>query len=207
MLVSVFVKGLIVGFLIAAPVGPINVLCVRRTIVHGRIVGLVSGLGAAAADTFFGAIAAFGLNFVHSLLMSERLWLGLAGTAMLVVIGIRTLLARPPRPREEETDPANLIGDFTSTCILTLTNPVTILSFLAAFSAFGLQGDEQIDVDDWLLLGGVFLGSTLWWLTLTQVVGVLRDKFNDETLRWANRSAGVIILAFAAIVLWNVAYS
>lgn len=205
MLISVFFKGLIVGFLIAVPVGPINVLCVRRTIVHGRLVGLVSGLGAAAADTFFGAIAAFGLNFVNSLLMSERFWLGLGGAAILVVIGIRTLTAKPPQPREEETDPASLIGDFTSTCLLTLTNPVTILSFLAAFSAFGLESDDQIDVDDWLLLLGVLLGSSLWWLTLTTIVGTFRDKFNQETLGWANRIAGVIILAFAAVVLWNTA--
>ncbi len=205
MLVSVFVKGLIIGFMIAAPVGPINVLCARRTIMHGRIVGLVSGLGAAAADTFFGAIAAFGLNFIHALLMSERTWLGLAGAGILVVIGLRTLLATPPRPQENAPDPANLAGDFTSTCFLTLTNPVTILSFLAAFSAFGLQGNDQVNLDDWLLLLGVFLGSTAWWILLTTGVGIFRDKFNDGTLRWANRIAGVIILGFAAVIFWNVA--
>lgn len=205
MLISIFLKGLIVGFLIAVPVGPINVLCVRRTIVHGRLVGLASGLGAAVADTFFGAVAAFGLNFIHSLLMSGRFLLELAGTAILVVIGVRTLTAKPPQPKESEADPTNLIGDFTSTCILTLTNPVTILSFLAAFSAFGLQGDDQIDVDDWTLLLGVFLGSSLWWLILTNVVGVFRDRFNQATLGWANRIAGAIILAFAAVILWNIA--
>ena len=206
MLTSVFLKGLIVGFIIAAPVGPVNVLCARRTIVHGRLVGVVSGLGAAVADTFFGAVAAFGLVFINTLLLSERFWLGLAGTVILVVIGVRTLMSAPPRPKENgDPDPANLLGDFTSTFVLTLTNPVTIVSFLAAFSAFGIEGDEEIKLDDWLLLLGVFLGATSWWLVLTTGVGLLRDKFNDGALRWASRIAGVVILAFAAAILWDVA--
>lgn len=203
MLVSVFITGLIAGFVIAVPVGPINVLCVRRTIMHGRLVGLVSGLGAAAADTLFGAIAAFGLVFIYTLLLTERFWLGIGGTAILIVIGIRTLLAEPPRP-QASPDPPNLLGDFTSTFFLTLTNPVTILSFLAAFSAFGIQGDERIGLDDWLLLLGVFIGSTAWWLILTTSVGLFHGKFDDRTLRWANRIAGLVILAFAAAILWNV---
>ena len=205
MLVSVFVKGLIAGFLIAAPVGPINVMCVRRTIVHGRLVGIVSGLGAAAADTFFGAIAAFGLTFIHDFLMREKFWFGIVGGALLAIIGVRTLFAKAPRQKkdDDETDPANLLGDFTSTGFLTLTNPVTVLSFLAVFSAFGVQSVEHSLADSWLLLLGVFLGSSLWWLLLTTTVGLLRDRFNHEGLRWANRIAGVLILAFAAVVLWK----
>ena len=134
MLTSLFIKGLLVGFLIAAPVGPVNVMCVRRTIMHGRLVGLVSGMGAATADTIFGAIAAFGLSFVYEMMMTERFWLGLGGGVLLLVMGIRTLLAKPPRATDT-VDPPNLLGDYTSTLFLTLTNPVTILSFLAAFTA------------------------------------------------------------------------
>src|SRR5215469_17446660 len=113
LVVSVFVKGLIAGFLIAAPVGPINVMCVRRTIVHGRVVGIVSGLGAAAADTLFAAIAAFGLTFIHDFLMREKVWFGIGGAALLVIIGLRILIATPPREKkdEQEKDPANLLGD------------------------------------------------------------------------------------------------
>ena len=206
MLVSVFLKGLIAGFLIAAPVGPINVLCIRRTIVQGRIVGLVSGFGAAAADTLFGAVAAFGLSFVHDLLMREKVWFGVIGAAILVVIGIRTLWARAPKPKKEENgDPKNLIGDFTSTCILTLTNPVTVVSFLAVFSAFGVQQDEKSFADEWTVVGGVFLGAMLWWVLLTMGIGLFRGKFNQRGLRWTNRVGGILILAFAAVVLWNVA--
>jgi threonine/homoserine/homoserine lactone efflux protein len=204
MLISILLKGLIVGFLIAAPVGPINVLCIRRTIMHGRLVGFVSGLGAAAADTVYGAIAAFGLSFVYTLLLTERVWIGLAGTALLVVIGIRTLLAEPPRPKTEP-DPPNLIGDFTSTFFLTLTNPVTVLSFIAAFSAFGIEGNEGIDLLDWFLLLGVFTGSAIWWLIITTCAGLFHGRFAEKTLHWGNRAAGMIILAFAALILWNVA--
>lgn len=205
MLTSVFLKGLIVGFLIAAPVGPVNVMCVRRTIMHGRLVGLVSGLGAAAADTIFGAIAAFGLSFVYELMMTERLWLGLGGAALLIVMGIRTLFAEPPRPTETP-DPPNLLGDFTSTLFLTLTNPVTILSFLAAFTAFGVAAEpgEPVGLDDWVLLVGVFLGAGTWWLLLTETVALFHGRIPEGMLRWTNRVAGVVILAFAVAVLWVV---
>jgi threonine/homoserine/homoserine lactone efflux protein len=202
---SVFVKGLIAGFLIAAPVGPINVMCVRRTIVHGRLVGIVSGLGAAAADTFFGAIAAFGLTFIHDFLMREKFWFGIGGAALLFIIGVRILFAKPPQEKkhDDDKDPANLLGDFTSTGFLTLANPVTVLSFLAVFSAFGVQSEERTLADSWMLLLGVFLGSSLWWLLLTTTVGLFRDKFNRAGLRWANRIAGVLILIFAVVVLWK----
>jgi threonine/homoserine/homoserine lactone efflux protein len=205
MLTSVFLKGLIVGFLIAAPVGPVNVLCVRRTIMHGRLVGLVSGLGAAGADTVFGGIAAFGLSFVYDLMMTERLWLGLGGSLLLILMGIRTLFAEPPRP-SETPDPPNLVGDFTSTFFLTLTNPVTILSFMAAFAAFGVAAEagEPIGLDDWVLLFGVFLGASTWWLFITEIVALFHGRIPLAILRWTNRIAGVVILAFAAAVLWVV---
>lgn len=205
--VSVFLKGLIAGFLIAAPVGPVNVLCLRRTIVHGRLVGVLSGLGAAAADTIFGAIAAFGLSFVHELVMREKFWFGLIGAIVLVVIGVRTLWAKAPKKKddEEEKDPATLLGDFTSTLILTLTNPVTVLSFLAVFSAFGVQNDEKSLADEWTVVAGVFLGACTWWLLLTNGVAFFRDKFNQRGLRWTNRIGGVLILCFAVVVFWNAA--
>lgn len=205
--VSVFLKGLIAGFLIAAPVGPVNVLCIRRTIVHGRLVGVLSGLGAAAADTIFGAIAAFGLSFVHELVMREKFWFGLIGAIVLVVIGVRTLWAKAPKEKDdkEEKDPATLLGDFTSTLILTLTNPVTVLSFLAVFSAFGVQNDERTLADEWMVVAGVFLGACIWWLLLTNSVAFFRDKFNQRGLRWTNRIGGVLILGFAVVVFWNAA--
>lgn len=204
MLTWIFVKGVIVGFLIAAPVGPINVLCIRRTIVQGRIVGLVSGLGAAAADTFFGIIAAFGVAIVQKILLAERFWLSLAGAAVLAVIGLRILNAEPPRPAQTP-DPPDLLHDFTSTFFLTLTNPVTILSFLAAFSAFGVgfEDGDTIDVGEFLLVAGVFVGAAAWWLLLTEVVHLFHGRLPLGFLRWANHIAGAVILVFAAGILWS----
>jgi threonine/homoserine/homoserine lactone efflux protein len=204
MLTWVFVKGLIVGFLIAAPVGPINVLCIRRTIVHGRVVGLVSGLGAAVADTFFGIIAAFGVAFVQKILLAERFWLSLAGAVVLAIIGLRILNAEPPRPAQTP-DPPDLLHDFTSTFFLTLTNPITILSFLAAFSAFGvgLEEGEPIDIGEFMLVAGVFVGASAWWLMLTEIVHLFHGRIPDGLLRWANHVAGTVILVFAAGILWS----
>lgn len=197
---AVLLKGMIIGFLIAAPVGPINVLCARRTLVHGKTAGLVSGLGAAAADTLYGAIAAFGLMFVIEFLYAERFWFGLIGAAFLFVLGLRTLLTTPPRIVAER-DPTSLIADFTSTFALTLTNPITIFSFLGTFVAFGVQVQPPIDLDEWMLLGGVFAGSCAWWLMLTSLVGLAHGKFSGDRLAWANRAAGAIIIVFALLVL------
>lgn len=204
MLTTIFFKGMAVGFLIAAPVGPINVLCVRRTLVHGQLAGFASGLGAAIADTLFGAIAALGLVFVTGVMLTERVWIGLAGAALLIAIGVRTLLAAPPRVASAK-DPSSLIGDFTSTLVLTLANPITILSFFGVFAAFGIEGDDKFAFDDGLLIVGVFLGSLVWWTLLTGFVGMFHGKFTDAGLDWANKIAGVIILTFAAVVLWDLA--
>ncbi len=205
MLSSYFLKGLIIGFMVAVPVGPINVLCVRRTLVHGRLVGLISGLGAAAADTLFGSIAAFGLIFVAGVMMEERIWLSFVGGGLLVVIGLRTLLTASATEPARAPDPTSLAGDFTSTFFLTLTNPITILSFLAIFAAFGIQADEAVDASDWLLLLGVFLGSTGWWVLLTGLVGLTRERFTQAGFRWLNRIAGAVILGFAVVLLWEAA--
>lgn len=204
MLTDLFLKGLIVGFLIAAPVGPINVLCVRRTLVHGRLAGIASGLGAAFADTIYGALAALGLAFITGIMLEERFWLGVIGAAILVILGVRTLIAGPPRAAVTK-DPSSLAGDFTSTFFLTLTNPITVLSFIAIFAAFGIEGDDHIQLDDGLLLLGVFAGSLAWWLTLTGLVGLFHGRFSEEGLVWTNKVAGIIILGFAGVVLWEVA--
>jgi len=197
-----FVKGLVIGFLIAAPVGPINVLCVRRTLIHGRLAGLTSGFGAAAADTVFGAIAAFGVLFITDLLVAHQTELGLAGAVFLLVLGIRTLI-KPPPDLVGGRDPTALVADFTSTFLLTLTNPITIFSFIGVYVAFGIKPDGRIDLGDWLLLLGVFLGSSLWWLLITSAAAFYRTRFTVAGFKWANRIAGIIILGFALFVIYE----
>lgn len=202
MLTEYFLKGLVIGFTIAAPVGPINVLCVRRTIVDGRLAGLVSGMGAALADTTFGCIAAFGLFFIIELFDTERLWLNAAGAVLLAVAAVRTYYAGPPVAKTE-SHPSNLIGDFTSTFALTLTNPITIFSFIAIYAAFDIQPSEVIGAADWLLLLGVFLGSMAWWGLLTGFVGLFRRDFTPDGFKWANRISGIVIIGFALVVAFD----
>jgi threonine/homoserine/homoserine lactone efflux protein len=203
MILALFVKGLVIGFVIAAPVGPINIMCVRRTIVHGRLAGFASGLGAAIADTILGALAIFGMAFLTEFLISERFWLALGGAIFLVVLGIRAL-TKPPPKLVSARDPTSLIGDFTSTLLLTLSNPITILSFFGIFAAFGVHPDEMIGPDDWATLLGVFSGAMLWWMIVIGLAGMFRGRFTVTGLIWANRITGIVMLAFAAMVLVEV---
>jgi threonine/homoserine/homoserine lactone efflux protein len=199
----IFFKGAIVGLLIAAPVGPINVLVIRRTLVRGRLAGLASGLGAALADTLFGAVAAFGISMLRTFLEEAHVAISLVGAAILVGMGIKLL--RQPRPEiSAGTDPTDLLGDFTSALFLTLTNPITVLSFMAVFAAFGVRPDGRIGLDDWLLLAGVAAGASVWWVLVVEAVGLFRDRFTTTGLTWANRIAAVVILAFAAAVVGDV---
>ena len=204
MLDWIFFKGAIVGFLIAAPVGPINILVIRRTLVHGRLAGLFSGLGSALADTIFGAIAAFGIVILKSFMEERRDWIALAGAVILLVMWAK-LLNRPAPRMAEGKDPTGLIADFTSALALTLTNPITILSFLAIFAAFGVRADGTVAAEDWLLIAGVFAGAAVWWLVGVEAVHYFRDRFTTTGLTWANKIAAWIIFAFAMGVLVEMA--
>lgn len=195
-----FVKGLILGFWIAAIVGPIGILCIRRTLQFGRFSGLFSGLGAALADSLYAAVAAFGLTFVSNFLVAGQFWLKLVGGGFLLYLGWKTFCARPS-DQAVKVSHTTLINDFISTFFLTLTNPTTILSFLAIFAGLGLatfQGDYS---QASLLVLGVFLGSSAWWLLLSEGITLFRKKVSQTVMRWINRIAGVIIAGFGALTL------
>ena len=198
---AIFVlRGLLLGFSIAAPVGPIGVLCIRRTLSAGRGMGLVSGLGAATADATYGAIAAFGLTVVSGFLLSQQLWLRLLGGAFLCYLGVRTFLAAPA-PEAAPVGGGGLAGAYVSTFFLTITNPLTILSFAAIFAGLGLGGSGAEAGAALGLVLGVFLGSALWWLLLSGVVSLLRARFDLRAMRWVNRSSGLLILGFGVLSL------
>lgn len=192
--------GLILGFSIAAPVGPIGVLCIRRTLAAGRAAGLVSGLGAATADAVYGSIAAFGLTAFSGLLLDWQVGLRLVGGLFLIYLGIRTFMAQPVA--ESAVAGGNsLVSDYTSTLFLTLTNPMTILSFAAIFAGLGLATAEESYGSAIILVLGVFFGSALWWLTLSTGVGLFRSRFSARSMRWVNIIAGIIITAFGLTAL------
>jgi threonine/homoserine/homoserine lactone efflux protein len=199
-MLSVLLRGLALGFSIAAPVGPIGVLCIRRTLADGRLVGFVSGLGAATADATYGAVAAFGLTAVSHVLLGQRVWIHLIGGMFLCYLGVRTLLSAPTE-RAASVQGRGLAGAYASTLGLTLANPTTILSFVAIFAGLGVaQNASSFGAPAWLVLG-VFCGSALWWLLLSSGVGLFRTRLDTQALRWVNRLSGAVILAFGLVAL------
>ena len=197
-MIFLFFRGLILGLAIAAPVGPIGLLCIRRSLSYGTVAGLLSGLGAATADGVYGAIAAFGLAFISDFLTDQTQWLGIIGGLFLCYLGITTFLSKPA-DKPAEISRTGLIGAYLSTLGLTLTNPATILSFVLLFAGFAPTelGYGQAVV----MVGGVFLGSALWWLLLSSGVSRLRHWLTPGRLVWVNRMFGVLITGFGVVAL------
>jgi threonine/homoserine/homoserine lactone efflux protein len=202
---SLFLRGILVGVAIAVPVGPIGVLCVRRTILRGPISGLISGLGAAVADTLFGCVAALGLTAISDTLIQHQAWLKLAGGAFLCAIGLRSFTTDPKPPPRGPGD-RTLIGDFASTFALTLTNPVTILALAAIFAALGVISEDLDAAATAWLVGGVFAGSAAWWLLLAAIALPIRGRLDPNHLEWIARVAGVLLLASGLYVLASIAW-
>ena len=197
---SFLIRGLIIGLSIAAPVGPIGVLCIQRTLNKGQLYGLLSGLGAATADGSYGFIAGFGLTLISNFLVSQQLWIHLVGGVFLLYLGIRTLLSKPAE-RAATVKGENLLAAYSSTLLLTLTNPLTILSFVAIFAGVGVGGANRSYASAAMLVFGVFLGSALWWVILSCGVSIVRTKFTTRALRWVNRISGAIIITFGVLAL------
>lgn len=193
-------RGLVLGFTIAATVGPITLLCVRRTLAEGRVVGLASGLGVATADATYGAIAAFGLTAVTDVLVEWRQLLGVVGGAFLLWLAWRTVRSVPGQSAAESTvRRGGLAGAYLSMLGLTLTNPLTILSFIALFVGLGVSGDDAAGAAALTL--GVFLGSAAWWVLLVGAVGALRTRLTPAWMRRINLASGLLIGAFALVAL------
>jgi threonine/homoserine/homoserine lactone efflux protein len=192
--------GGILGFSIAAPVGPVGALTIRRTLAQGRLAGFLTGLGAATADSFYGAVAAFGLTVVTGFLIAQQGWLTLAGGLFLCYLGAATFLAKPV-PIEHAPPISTLLGAYASTVLLTLTNPATILSFMGIYAALGLRDAVAGYGGASAFVVGVFAGSAAWWLLLSFGVGALRERVTTNGLRWINRASGALIAVFGALVL------
>ncbi len=198
--ITILLKGILLGFSIAAPVGPIGVLCIRRTLAGGRLSGFVSGLGAATADAFYGSIAGFGLTFISGFLVSQQAWLRLLGGAFLLYLGIRTFMAETAQAAAAASE-EGLAGDYASTLFLTLTNPLTIISFAAIFAGLGVASGSGDYVSAATLVAGVFLGSASWWFILSGGVSLFHSRFSLAGLNWVNRISGAIILGFGLLAL------
>ena len=190
-------KGAVLGLSIAAPVGPIGLLCIQRSMASGRGAGLACGLGAATADAFYGAVAAFGLAAVSSFLLHVQTPLQLCGGLFLLYLGVSTLRQKPTSPGASLENSPHVLRLFISTCLLTLANPMTILSFSVVFAGVGLGTELAGSGAALSMVIGVFLGSALWWCILSSVAARLGARLTPKRLRWINVLAGISILVFA----------
>lgn len=201
---ALIVRGFVLGFTIAAAIGPISLLCIRRTLAEGRLVGLVSGLGVATADATYGAVAAFGLTAVTDLLIDGRRVLGLFGGLFLSWLAWRTFRAVPGTAAKSESRARRgLLGAYLSMLGLTLTNPMTILSFAALFVGLGVTGGDAMGAG--LLTVGVLAGSAAWWVVLVAFVGAFRSRVTPRRLRLVNFASGTLIGAFAIVAVASAA--
>lgn len=198
---ALFIKGILIGFAIAAPVGPIGILCIQRSLHDGFKIGFMTGMGAAFADGTYGLIAGFGLTAVSTLLIAHQFWIRLFGGLFLLYLGVKLFLIQPKTRATTTFDNSSWHAFFT-TYLLTLTNPMTILSFVAVFAGLGLGTTNPSFVDAIILVLGIILGSVVWWCMLSGGVAyILHHRLSSSLLQWINRISGVIILCFALFAL------
>lgn len=200
--IELFVRALVVGYVVAAPVGPVNLVCIHRTLHIGRVNGFLAGIGGAMADGLFAIVAAFGLTAVSQWVTDHEGWMYLLGGIFMLALGVKTFFT-VPKDHSLKADEGSVPQAMAGTFLLTITNPVTILGFATAFAAAGLTGDGSLGQAS-SNVAGVFLGSVLWWLTLAFLVGLLRGKLEARGLRLINQISGGAIAACGIWALFNV---
>lgn len=196
---SLFIRAFIIGISIAAPVGPIGVLCIRRTLANGKLAGFLSGMGAASADMVYGAIAAFGISAITTVLIDNAFWLRLFGGGFLLYLGVKTFLEKPAQQAAQARQ-GGLFSMYLSTFLLTITNPMTIISFAAIFASTMIGQEVGSPL---VMVAGVFAGSAAWWMTLSLGVGMFRERLTPKHMAWINRLSGAIIIAFGMYALFG----
>jgi threonine/homoserine/homoserine lactone efflux protein len=194
-------KGLILGFSVAAPVGPIGILCINRTINKNFAAGFVSGLGAATADLIYGLIAGLGLTAISTFLINQKLWIQLIGLVFLFYIGIKTIIKKENEIKFSADTDKGLLKDYLSTLILTITNPMTILFFIAVFAGLGLSKNVNGFNSIIQLIIGVFIGSGIWWMFLSGLTNKLKTKINKSVLNKIDLVSGILIIFFGLLIL------
>lgn len=205
--IFILIQGIILGFSASVPLGPMGLICIQKTLNRGRLAGIVSGAGAAAADTFYAIIAAFGISFISDFIQKEQFILRIIGSIILIFLGLKIFYTNPAiQIRKQKGKKNNLIGDFVSIFFLTLSNPITVFFFGAVFASTGVLKGENSFLELVEVVVGVFTGAMLWWLILTTVVNVFRSKFRLKRLWWINKITGAVIVIFGIVALIGTLY-
>ncbi len=200
-LLLLFFKGVLIGFVIAAPIGPIGILCIQRTISGRYGLSLMTGLGAGVADTVYGAIAGFSLVSISNFIAEYELYLRLFGSVLLGWIGF-SIFRSPLRHESVETQSKEtLLHGFTSAFFLTLSNPIALIVFAAAFTVMGIAPQDDSLDQGIVLVSGVFVGANSWWLALSTTIHLIHHKLSETNLLWINRISGGMLLGFGAYML------
>ncbi|MBN2521519.1 MAG: LysE family transporter [Bacteroidales bacterium] len=198
---GLFLKGLLIGFSTSAPLGPIGVLCVQRSLNKGRLSGFISGMGAAFADTFYAILAGFGLTIIIAFIEERQLYFEIAGIALLFFIGIKIFYANPVKQIRSKRKKNTLFEDFISVALLTLSNPLALFLFLAVFAGLGLVHKQINMFMTFNLVIGVLVGATTWWFILSSLVNIFRERFRLKSIWWINKIAGAIIILFGLFAI------
>jgi threonine/homoserine/homoserine lactone efflux protein len=192
---SVFIQGMIIGLTLAVPVGPIALMCIQRAVTDGRLHGIASGIGVATADSFYAGVTFFGLTAISGLIIAHQFSLRLAAGIVLILVGIRIFLSMPA-PLSVKTEHETYLKDYLSMVAIAIANPLTLIFFVAILPGFGVVFHENSVVSASEFVGGVFFGSTLWWIILCGSIGSFRSRISGEHLGLINQVSGVLIVIF-----------
>ena len=200
--IDFLIKGIIVGFLASIPLGPVGVLCIQRTINKGRTSGVISGMGAATVDSFYALVAAFGLTYIINFIVEQQFYIELIGGGVLIFLGAKIFNTNPIRQiRRHRRKKNRLIEDYFSVFLLTLSNPLALFLFVAAFAGMGMVDSDNSSFKSSFIILGVFIGAMIWWFALTFFINLFRKKFRLKQLWWINKIAGLIIVIFGAAAM------
>lgn len=197
-----FLKSFILGLSVSAPVGPIGLLCIQRTLSRGKTAGFMTGFGAVSANIIYASIAAFGFSIVSAFLMEQELYLKIFGSVFLFYLGIKTF-TKKPADTAAKLEGETLAAMYLSTFLLMITNPVTIFNFVAMFSGLGFDEDSSTAVSTFSLIGGVFFGASSWWLCLSFFVSIFKKQITPHLLI-VNRASGALIILLGLLSIFNI---
>ncbi len=202
MILTLFIKGIIVGLLASIPLGPIGVICIQRTINKGKLSGFLSGMGAASADTIFAAIAGFSLTFIISFIEERQVVFQAIGGIIVFALGVKIFYTNPIKQlRRHKRKKNSLLEDYLSVLLVTITNPLAVFLFIALFASLGVVTEGTNFLLSLVATSGVFIGAILWWYTLTSLVDIFRSRFRLKQLWWINKISGAAIFIIGAVAI------